>query len=198
MTTTSLLCELRSSGIALSVSGGKLRVEAPKGVLTQELRDELALHKAEIIAALKASTPAPDKGGHDVVELAMREFKRIVRRLSRVMLPGYLAGAAQNQPELYGEIAQAYAAFDTAERVECLRAGRITLANYKKLMRAWGRLNVRAIKKHRRRVVCQAVKAIQNSFDLKGFDHGKNWTAYGQRGVPGGAEKVGGTSAFKN
>lgn len=143
MTTASVLDSARASGIGLSVVKGKLRIEAPKGRLTLELRDELSRHKTAIIEVLSA------KVNPDVVALARREFKRLARRLSRIMRPGYLRWTAENQPELYHEIGQAYEAFDTAERVECLRAGRIAWRDYRRLMLAWAMLHVRAIKAHR-------------------------------------------------
>lgn len=150
MTQTELLSEVKTHGIGLSVVDGRLRIEAPRGTLTPELKNELTLHKGEIIEALKTTYPAPDtKVDDDVVALAQREFKRLARRLSRIMRPGYLKWTAENQPELYREIGQAYEAFDTAERVESLKAGRIAWRDYRRLMLAWGRLHVKAIKLHR-------------------------------------------------
>ena len=50
-----LIAELTERGIKLWAEGDQLRVRAPKGVLTPELRDELALHKAELVLLLHQS-----------------------------------------------------------------------------------------------------------------------------------------------
>ncbi len=69
----SLLTNLSNKGIKLSVNGDSLLVDAPKGVMTQQLRDSLAEHKAEILlmlrqhsmdvssAALPTIVPAPEQ-----------------------------------------------------------------------------------------------------------------------------------------
>jgi len=56
--TSEFLGGLRSRGVQLWTEDGELRVKAPKGVLTAELRDELLARKAEILSVL-ASTAAP-------------------------------------------------------------------------------------------------------------------------------------------
>ena len=50
-----LLAELAGRGVKLWAEDGQLRYRAPKGALTPELRDELALHKAEVIKWLHNS-----------------------------------------------------------------------------------------------------------------------------------------------
>jgi len=69
----SLLTHLSNQGVKLSVNGDSLLVDAPKGVMTQQLRDALTDHKAEILlllrqhgtgmssAALPAIVPAPEQ-----------------------------------------------------------------------------------------------------------------------------------------
>jgi len=64
MTTIEFLSHLRSLHIHLSIEGDKLRLNAPKGVLTETLRAELSRRKAEILALLQqakapAATPPP-------------------------------------------------------------------------------------------------------------------------------------------
>ena len=54
MSAASLLSRLRTAGISLSHEGGRLIVEAPSGVITAEVRTELAKQKLELIAALDA------------------------------------------------------------------------------------------------------------------------------------------------
>ena len=46
------VAELTERGVKLWAEGDQLRVRAPKGVLTSELRDLLALHKAELVLLL--------------------------------------------------------------------------------------------------------------------------------------------------
>jgi tubulysin polyketide synthase-like protein len=43
------------AGIRLAPAGDRLRVDAPRGVLTPELRDALAVHKSELITKLTRS-----------------------------------------------------------------------------------------------------------------------------------------------
>jgi amino acid adenylation domain-containing protein len=49
----SLLTNLSNKGIKLSANGDSLLVDAPKGVMTRELRDSLTEHKAEILLMLR-------------------------------------------------------------------------------------------------------------------------------------------------
>ena len=53
MTTDELVAEANRLGIALTSNGEKLRVEAPTGALTDELRQALGEHKTEILARLR-------------------------------------------------------------------------------------------------------------------------------------------------
>lgn len=53
MTAATLLDRLRSLGASVSLVGDRLRVEAPAGTLTPELRQELAEHKAELVRLLR-------------------------------------------------------------------------------------------------------------------------------------------------
>ncbi|HEY0602801.1 MAG TPA: condensation domain-containing protein, partial [Herpetosiphonaceae bacterium] len=65
MTTFELLARLRGRNIKLWAEGDRLRFQAPKGALTDELRAALAEHKAEVLALLQEVTattheaPAP-------------------------------------------------------------------------------------------------------------------------------------------
>ena len=61
-----LLTQLRTSGASLTVVDGSLKCSAPKGVLTQELREELAAQKPEIIAFLQASQLASREGAQEI------------------------------------------------------------------------------------------------------------------------------------
>ena len=58
MTTDELVAETNRLGITLTCNGEKLRVEAPTGALTDELRQALGEHKTEILALLTRSYQA--------------------------------------------------------------------------------------------------------------------------------------------
>ncbi|WP_281322352.1 non-ribosomal peptide synthetase [Flavobacterium aestivum] len=55
-----LLKKLRASNIKLNLSGDKLDINAPKGVLTQELLEEIKLNKQKIIDFIKFSQSSSD------------------------------------------------------------------------------------------------------------------------------------------
>jgi hypothetical protein len=76
MTPQDLLTTCRQAGIVLAVDGDALDVNAPKGTLTPELRDELARQKPALLALLAPATVfVPLKGGLtlplDVIKLAL-------------------------------------------------------------------------------------------------------------------------------
>jgi ribosomal protein L40E len=50
---TALLSDLRARGVHLEPQGDRLRVVAPRGVLTADLRAVLAEHKGDLLAALQ-------------------------------------------------------------------------------------------------------------------------------------------------
>jgi len=52
MTPIDLLAELERLNVKVSLAGDKLRLEAPAGVLTPELKEALRQHKAALIALL--------------------------------------------------------------------------------------------------------------------------------------------------
>jgi len=54
-----MLSDLRLRGVVLSLDGERLRCNAPKGIITPEIRDELAKRKQEIIGLLRASAEIP-------------------------------------------------------------------------------------------------------------------------------------------
>jgi hypothetical protein len=55
MTASELLIELRSRGAIIEANGDRLRIDAPKGTVTTELRDALSQQKSEIILLLTSS-----------------------------------------------------------------------------------------------------------------------------------------------
>ena len=54
MTAAALLAALQTRGVRLAAVGDRLRVEAPRGVLTAADRAALAAHKAALLALLRA------------------------------------------------------------------------------------------------------------------------------------------------
>jgi TubC N-terminal docking domain len=52
MNAVELITELRSLGVALEAEGDRLRIEAPKGAVTPELREALTASKDEVIRLL--------------------------------------------------------------------------------------------------------------------------------------------------
>ena len=71
MNTLEFLSELRHLGIQISTDGDKLRCNAPKDVLTSQLRSELAERKAEIIALLQNNN-SPEKSTPSRIQSASR------------------------------------------------------------------------------------------------------------------------------
>ena len=54
-TATDLIRSLKSIGIMLSVSGDKLKVQAPAGIVTSEIKNQIVDHKPQIMAACALS-----------------------------------------------------------------------------------------------------------------------------------------------
>lgn len=55
MTTTQLIESLSASGIQLSVTDGRLKIDAPAGVLTVEMKTEMAVHKPELLRLISSA-----------------------------------------------------------------------------------------------------------------------------------------------
>ena len=60
MTSEGLLAELRTREVQLAAQGNRLLIDAPKGVLTPELRQRLAEHKDELLSFLSREDENPD------------------------------------------------------------------------------------------------------------------------------------------
>jgi TubC N-terminal docking domain len=61
MTTASLLIvQLRTNGVSLRSEGTRLIVEAPSGVITPDLREQMTHLKPQILSALEAETLASE------------------------------------------------------------------------------------------------------------------------------------------
>lgn len=68
--TTELLEKLEDKGIELSVEKDKLSIRCPKGVMTPEIRDQLTIHKAEIMELLAKKEPVSCSSLIDGLSLA--------------------------------------------------------------------------------------------------------------------------------
>ena len=55
MTSKELLRDIAARGVILSANGDRLRIDAPEGVLTTELKAELSRHKRALLARLSVS-----------------------------------------------------------------------------------------------------------------------------------------------
>ena len=64
----SLLTNLSNKGVKLSAKEGSLLVDAPKGVLTSELRNSLAEHKAELLLLLRQNSMSTSSTSLPVIE----------------------------------------------------------------------------------------------------------------------------------
>lgn len=59
MTAAALLATLRHRGASVAVVNHRLRIEAPAGTVTPELREALVVHKSEVAALLTDVEPPP-------------------------------------------------------------------------------------------------------------------------------------------
>jgi hypothetical protein len=78
----SLIAKLRASKVSIRSEGGRLIVEAPSGVITAEVRAELAKRKSELLAALEAEIPEQDSAlthaQNEVAGLLAVAYKRYI------------------------------------------------------------------------------------------------------------------------
>ncbi len=72
MTAHELLATCRQAGIVLRARGDALEVDAPRGVLTPELRAALVHHKPDLLAALRPTEFVTLKGGLTVAVQALK------------------------------------------------------------------------------------------------------------------------------
>jgi hypothetical protein len=79
MNVTELLENLSQKGVQLWASDGNLRINSPKGVLTPELRTELAQRKAEILTFLEESQKAKSDNGQETTQgLSLQTIGRLI------------------------------------------------------------------------------------------------------------------------
>ena len=78
------LADLRKAGIIVRANGDRLVVEAPAGLVTTQLRDELARRKTTLLFALRDSTepglgPEDSENLHEVASLLAVAYQRFLR-----------------------------------------------------------------------------------------------------------------------
>ena len=103
MNTLEFLSYLRTLEVKLSVDGDRLRLSAPKGVLTPTLRQELAEHKAEILAFLHNANRAGDSTVGSLQPVARNENLPLSSAQQRLWFLDQLEpdSSAYNLPRAY-------------------------------------------------------------------------------------------------
>lgn len=59
MTAIKLIADLRARGVVLRARGDVLHIDAPRGVLTDDLCEELRVYKPEILAMVRSDATLP-------------------------------------------------------------------------------------------------------------------------------------------
>ena len=98
MTPHQLLATLHRAGAEVVVHGDRLRVQAPRGVLTEEIRRALVEHKPELVAELSVAATWPAE---------YREAERRFRVPHARLFP--LLGRRVETPAGAGELVQVFA-----------------------------------------------------------------------------------------
>jgi hypothetical protein len=84
---TSVLARTRAAGISIHAKSGRLIIEAPQGLVTSEVRAELAQQKTELMRAL-AEEQRKQERGDDAVTQAFAEIAGLLatayRRYAKV------------------------------------------------------------------------------------------------------------------
>lgn len=95
MTVQAILTQVQRSGIVLTVSGDKLRLRAPAGALTPELKSALAANKPDVIAVVWRLDGMQGNAGRVPIPCAV---------LSATGGPGrcFSCGDPLDHPEAYG------------------------------------------------------------------------------------------------
>lgn len=70
MSAAKLLAELKERGISLEANGDRLKVNAPKGAVTPELREALSEQKAELLTLLRSEPTHYALAGKSVLGIA--------------------------------------------------------------------------------------------------------------------------------
>lgn len=70
MTLVDLLSQLRNAGVQLSLDGEKLKIKAPAGALTNELKEELKARRDAVVAFLQGATQQVNQGAFPLIDRA--------------------------------------------------------------------------------------------------------------------------------
>ena len=75
MSVTALLADLAQAGITLTAEGDKLRYQAPAGALTEERRQAILRHRAELLALLTLQSEAEINWRYQVMREQLAQWK---------------------------------------------------------------------------------------------------------------------------
>ena len=115
MSAAVLLEELRQLVATVAVVDGRLRVEAPRGRVTPELRESLSRHKDELRALLERTLPEP--GPH---RLGLAECVALLDAMHAEIRAAYVDGALallDADPDLAGRLRATEARLDELARM---------------------------------------------------------------------------------
>lgn len=144
MTAVDLLKRVREVGAEVSPDGANLRIRAPQGALSGELRDQLAARKTQILDALRVERIAEASAAWSA------GYQRLIEATGRWWPGGGSTLLVQHHPDLAAQVEEAER---RAERVTFdYRAGRATKAEFRIAMAAWERAELTAV---------DAVRALQ-------------------------------------
>lgn len=102
MSPQDLLTTLRSSGVEITVVEDRLRIEAPHGVVTPEIRQALAEHKPELLAELTGQTLPEEAQWPSECRESEQRFGGLHARLYPLL------GHSVVTPEGHGELVQVF------------------------------------------------------------------------------------------
>ena len=86
MSVHDLLSDLHAAGVRLELDGDRLRYRAPKGALTDELRERLAANKGEVAEVL-ATSASQDQGGLTPEQIEQFKALRVEVKMSASWCP---------------------------------------------------------------------------------------------------------------
>ena len=123
MTAGNLLTLLREQGVEIRTSGGgRLVIDAPKGTITPQLREELAANKADLLRILQSEQFAHPSGPERAAETAQPSFKE------PELPPVHAAGDAKRTTPSADEIARLEAQLDRLRTEEQARRAEVETA----------------------------------------------------------------------